>query len=368
MEKKRIIALGIATLSLITAAAVTSTVAWYTGSSYLTISNINVKLKDPELSISVDGENYVNRLTSDELMEVGKFKSVSSMFSEDWLSQRKENPVFRRGFVSGDQYIFNKVTDVKEAESGFFSQQFHIKSDIDAYVTLDTETTCFKPDEKANRELLDNETFMRKMQEEYPSLSGDDLIAKVEENLNNVVKSLRLSILVLDDNDTDAYDDYAYYTIDPYKDKDTYFGGTLDTFGLGYFDTYNHKEILYGEVYSIDENKTVQQCVVYDDPLEEDIVIPRENRTCFNAGNYIGDQKVNLERSMENGLRIKKENSISFEEVEEKVLIPVASNRSTRLVLSFYQEGWDLKNTDFIRYSHFFVNVLFKIAPVMPRF
>ena len=138
--------------------------------------------------------------------------------------------------------------------------------------------------------------------------------------------------------------------------------------GIGYFDTYNHKEVLYGEVYSTNPNKTVEECIVYDDPLEEETVVAREDRTCFNARNYAGDRKINLEESMENGLEIKKENSIGIEEVEEKVLIPVASNKSTRLVLSFYQEGWDLENTDFIRYSHFIVNVLFKIAPVMPRF
>lgn len=368
MEKKRIIALGIATLSFITAAAVTSTVAWYTGSSYLTISDINVKVKNPELSISIDGNNYVNKLTNDELMEVGKFRSISSMFSDEWLDQKLEVPEFKRGFVSGDQYVFNKITDVKEAEGGYFSQQFYIKSDIDAYITLDTALTSFKPDEAANQALLDDEAFMRKMEQEYPSLSGDALIERIENNLNNVVKSLRLSILVLDDDATDAYDDYAYYIIDPYKDKETYLGGVLDTMGIGYFDTYNHKEVLYGEVYSTNPNKTVEECIVYDDPLEEETVVAREDRTCFNARNYAGDRKINLEESMENGLEIKKENSIGIEEVEEKVLIPVASNKSTRLVLSFYQEGWDLENTDFIRYSHFIVNVLFKIAPVMPRF
>ena len=48
--------------------------------------------------------------------------------------------------------------------------------------------------------------------------------------------------------------------------------------------------------------------------------------------------------------------------MEEKVLIPLRPNTSKRIVLSFYQEGWDKDNTDFVRFSHFFVNVLFKIA------
>ncbi len=373
MDKKKVLALGLSLMSLITAATVTSTVAWYRGSSYLNVSNINISFKDPELSISVNGDNYVRTITDEnegenKLNEVKAFKAVSSMFSDSWISQRKETPVFKNSFRPGNQYVFNQADDVKDATEGYFSQLFYVKSTREAYITVDTALSSVKADTKANEEQLNDERFMNKMKAKFPSLEGDALRERVLDNLNNVVNSLRLSILTLDDDANDEYDDYAYYIIDPKKDKETYMGGILDTTGMGLFDTYNHKEILYGEVSSNKEDKTVEQCIVYNNPLAEDIVVNKEDATCFHSGNLTGDQKIDLEQSKANGLEIKKENSISFDEVEEKVLIPVATNRPTRLVLSFYQEGWDLENTDFIRYSHFKVNVLFKIAPVMPRF
>ena len=362
MEKKRVIALGIATLSLITAAAVTSTVAWYRGSSYLAVTDINVRLKNPELSISTDGQNYVGRYENPKSLEEQiRFTAVSSMFSDEWIAAKAEKPILKKGFHIGNKYVFNQSSDVQNADEGYFTQEFYIKSTIDAYVTLDTQTTVFKPDTENNTKELENEKFMRKMHEKYPSFSEEELKPWVKQHLDDVVKSLRLSILVLGE-------DYSYYIVDPYKDKETNMGGILDTVGMGYFDTYNHKEILYGEVYSNDDNKTVEECVSYDSPLENERSVAIEERSCFNANNAKADEKYNPELSYANGLRIKQENSVSLAEAEEKVLIPVTTSKPTKIVVSFYQEGWDLDNTDFIRYSHFIVDVLFKIAPTIPVF
>ena len=44
----------------------------------------------------------------------------------------------------------------------------------------------------------------------------------------------------------------------------------------------------------------------------------------------------------EAGLEIKKENSLSLEEVEDKFEFPVYENKSTRVVMTIYLEGWDL--------------------------
>ena len=49
MEKRKLAILGIAGLSLILAASITMTVAWYNGSSYLAINQINVGLVDKDL-------------------------------------------------------------------------------------------------------------------------------------------------------------------------------------------------------------------------------------------------------------------------------------------------------------------------------
>lgn len=366
MEKRKVLALGIAGLSLALAASITSTVAWYTGSSYLAITDINITLENPELSISTDGVHFSNKVRSDELFQVSTFHAVSSVFSNEWIEERKETPIFKEGYSPAGKYV-SKYSD--NAVEGFFSQTLYLKSTSYNYVTLDANQSLFTPDEEGNKELWENAGFMNKMRSRFPDLSEEELKAVVLEKLNSVVKSMRFSILVLDDNSEDEYDDYKYFIYDPNKSEETLLGGILDSTDSGFYDTYNHKEILYGDVYSNDENKTAEQCVVYDTALEEATnIFTRENMTCFNANNAKGDEKVNFSLSENNGLRIRKENSLSKDEVETKLLIPVSPNKSQRIVLSFYQEGWDKDNTNFIVYSHFFTNVQFMIAPVEPRF
>ena len=369
MDKKRVITLGIAGLSLILAASLTSTVAWYTGSSYLAITNINIELKDPKLQISINNTKFDTYVKSSDLNKVGMFTAVSSMFSNEWIRTKEETPIFKYGNTVGNGYLFNKASDFKNATEGYFSQTFYLKSDINAYVTFDKEQTNFLPDIEKNNDLLKNEGFMGTMANRYPNLHGQDLENKVLENLNSVVKSMRFSVLVLDDDPADLYDDYKYYIYDPNKTEETELGGILDTSDSGYYNTYNHKEVLYGEITG---NKTnpldCADNIVYDDPLPQSLnVYQRDEMTCFKANNAQGDQKFNHDESINNGLRIKKENSLSYSEVDKQLLIPISTSKNRRIVLSFYQEGWDLDNTNFIVYSHFLVNVSFMIAPVAPR-
>lgn len=367
MDKKKVITLGSALLSFIAAAAVTSTVAWYTGSAYLAVTDIRVGLKDPVLAISIDDEHYVKQLSNDQLPDVGRFRSVSSMFSEVWMEEKSETPIFKGGYTSGSKYVYNHYDDSRVATGGYFIQEMYIRCDIDAYITIDSELTSFRPDEDGNKELATDPDFVNLMSVKYPNLSGEALQDRILFDLNNVVKSLRLSILVIDGDEEDEYDDYSYFILDPYKDKETLYGGILDANADTYYDTLNHKEVLYGQMVSTDEEKTVEECVVYDEPLEEATSVVSEDLTCFVAQNAKNDRKVNFEKSFENGLEIKKENSLGLDEVEDNLFIPVSPKRSQKIVLCIYQEGWDFENTDFVRYSHFFVNVLFMIANKKPR-
>ena len=368
MEKKRIISLGIAGLSLALAASITSTVAWYTGSTYLAITDINIKLKDPELQISTDNVHFSDKISSRDLIRMEHFTAVSSMFSNEWLANREETPVFKDGYPVGLDYVMNDSSDYSNASGGYFSQTFYLKCDLDSYITLDKENTTFVPDEESNEEMLRNEGFMNTMRGKYQDLSESELKEMVLSHLNNVVNSLRISILVIDDEPDDEYDDYKYYIYDPNKNGDTLLGGILDTTDSGYYNTYNSKEILYGQTYSSNPNNTVDDCIVYDNALlaattEHD----RKDMTCFVANNALGDRKINFPQSYENGLVIEKEHSLDASQVENELLIPISSRKTRKIVLSFYQEGWDLDNTNFIVYSQFFINVLFMIAPVKPR-
>lgn len=357
MNKKRIVILGLASLTLMLAASVTLTVAWYDGSSHLAVSDINIKLQDKELSISTDNVEFKSFLTNEELNDAGLFRAISSEFSDSWIKEKKEQPVFKGSYGASNKNVLNDPEEVSTATAGYFSQELFIKCNSSVYVTFDKEKTTFIADQK------DNEEMMQQLREKFPGLTDEQILF----NLNNVVKSLRLSILVLNDEDDDSGNlpDYSYYIIDPYKDKTTYYAGILDTDKDGYFDySSEKKEVLYGESYSGVDGKTVEECLVYDAPASNDIAVDDKELTCFNSGVKQGVSRINFEESIANGLVLKEENSIAIEDVEEEILIPLTAQTSKRIVLSFYQEGWDLENTDFVRYSHFFVNVLFKIAKV----
>lgn len=359
MNRRKILSLASAALTFMVAATITSTVAWYTGSAYLAVTDINIGLFNPELSISVDGEHFSDKVKSKDLMEVKEFTAVSSMFSDEWKALRKDKPIFKDGYASSGRYIVNESTDCSNATGGYFSQEFYLKCDTYAYVTLDREKSGFTPDEAGNQALVDDEAFLARLQSRYPGLTKDEALYR----LNNVVKSMRFSILVIDeDGMDDGYDDYKYFIYDQYKGAESeLLGGILDTTDSGYYETYNSKEVLFGEVSLNSEDD-----IIYDAPLEQETTsVTRKDMTCFAANNAAGDRKINFNDSK---FEIKREDSFGYDEVETSLLIPCAPGKSQKIVLSFYQEGWDRENTNFIVYSHFLVNVLFKIAPVEPRF
>ena len=241
------------------------------------------------------------------------FTAVSSMFSDLWINRRDDKPIFRFESTVGSDYVFNKPTDFKIATEGYFSQTFYLSCDIDAYVTFDKEMTNFLPDVRQNKELLANESFMSSMAAKYPNLHGDELKEKVLSNLNSVVESMRFSVLVLDDpQDNTDDDDYKYYIYDPNKKEPTELGGILDTSDSGYYNTYNHKEVLYGEITGNKQNKyDCSENIIYDEPLLSSTNnYQRDELTCFNANNSAGDMKFNRELSLANGLNIKTEDSI----------------------------------------------------------
>lgn len=353
--KQKLAILGISALSLMMVTSVALTVAWYDGSSYLALNDINIRLLDKELSISIDNSEFKNFLDNEEMHDAGKFRAISSEFSELWTNEKGEQPVFKTGYGASSKNILNEPEDVADATDGYFSQEFYIKCNSSVLITLDKDTTTFNPDESDNLEMVES------LRERFPQLTDEEIL----QNLNDVVKSLRISLLVLNDEDdtSNTFPDYAYYIIDPYKDKTTYYAGILDTDKDGFFD-YSHerKEVLYGQTRCNVEGKTVEECLVYDEPAEESIILDRSEVTCFNSGTKQGTKRINFPESYANGLEFVEEPSIAMEDVESEVLIPLRAETSKRIVLSFYQEGWDLENTDFVKYSHFYINVLFKIA------
>lgn len=356
MNKQKIAIFGIAGLSLMLAASVSMTVAWYVGSSYLAIRFLDVQLKDQELQISTDNEHFGRYIPSEELMEVDRFRAVSTMFCDDWIARKEERPLFKGGFGLSTGNVVDSINAVSNIEDCYFCQEIFIKSMVsDVYITLDKELTSFTPDNEGNQAIIQD------LREKYPGFTDEEIYA----NLNNVVKSIRVSLLVLNDTNDDSgeFPDYAYYIVDPFKDKITYMSGILDNDKSGYYDySEENKEILYGECHSSDPNKTVEECIVYKEPTATSTTVTSKELTCFTSGDQEGVRKIDFPASFANGLVLEEEHSVAIEDMEEKILIPVRVNASKRIVLSFYQEGWDFENTDFVKYSNFYINVMFKIA------
>lgn len=343
-NKKRLIITSLVVSGALLVASITTTVAWFAGSPYLEYNNISIGITDKNIEISPDNVNWYPTLDNDNLETVETFKPVTSMYSQDWIAAKEETPEFRRGYGKATKQFMNDKSDCDYARTGFFSQDVYIKSDTDTYLTVDPEKTFFKADEAKNEGVAES------LKSHYPDLTKDEIL----DNLNSIQKSLRMSLLILNNENSDSLDDYNYYVIEPYKDKDTLFAGIMDNDEDHYYDNVNGYETVYGDVSN-------EEKAVYDEPLEQDSEIVGES-SIFNASTKAGVHHFNLEKSIENGLEIAKENSIALEDAGDKIYVPLSANTSRKMVVSLYLEGWDQDNTNVTMFANFKINVSFMIA------
>ena len=259
------------------------------------------------------------------------------MYSYEWMNNKETMPKFKFGYASSSQN-----PTCSDAVGGFFSQEIYLFSKTDDfYATIDKDSIIFEADEEKNKELVDV------VKNNYPELSDDQILT----NLNKVKESLRVSILVPNE------DFYQYVIIDPFKNKETLFGGLLDNDGNKYFDTYllggKEYETVYGDLN--DRSK-----IVYDSPSASSSLTGIPN--CFNAEHSETAYRFNLEQSLANGLEIAKEQSMTPSQAEEYLGIPVYAEEPSKIVLSIYLEGWDLDNTNQAMYAAFNISLKFKIS------
>lgn len=336
MKKRIVVLLSSLIATLVT--GVSFTVAWYASGQVMIVDDIELSFRgEKELFISTSDEegSFKETLTKDDLLKVDTFKPVTSSQSSLWLENKEGIPKFRDGYPSQDKQV------VPQAHDGFYQQELYLYSEDDVIATLDKESVNFIPNETKNR------SKAKELRSEFPDLSEEEIFV----NLNKISKSMRYSILLPNE------ENYAYYIIDPTKTDDTYFGGVLDTNRSGYYDTFEKDgqvfERVYGEINDYDK-------VVYDNPNPSDVLAEGE-LTCFNANKAQGTRSFNLEESLNNGLEIAKENSITNDEFETKIQIPLVAQEPTKIVLSIYLEGWDLDNTNLVQQASFLAGLKFKI-------
>lgn len=336
MKKRYIILFTTLIATLVTGISVT--VAWYSSGQTMIVDDIELTFRgEKELFISTSDEDgsYKESLTKDDLIKVETFKPITSSQSSLWLESKEPIPKFRDGYPSEDKPI------VPQAHDGFYQQELYLYSEDDVIATLDKEAVSFTANETRNRQKA------KELRSDYPDLTEEEIF----NNLNQISKSMRYSILVPE------IENYAYYIIDPTKSEETLFGGRLDSNKSGYFDTYEKDGEILEKVYGEIEDYSK---IVYDDVNPNDVLADGP-LTCFNANAMKGTKSFNLQKSLDNGLKIAKENSISNDEFETKIQIPLVSQEPTKIVLSIYIEGWDLDNTNLVQHASFLAGLKFKI-------
>lgn len=343
MNKKRLAAFGIVTCGALLIYSAAFTLAWYTGSSNLGVNDFEIKMSGKELEISHDNINWKNSLTAEDLgiADPLTYKPVSSAFSYDWMSRKETAPKFVDGYPQDNHaYNLTSLDYAHVANGGYLSTEIYVKCTAAASISFDPDVTKVMADEQ------ENQIVANKLAEKYPDLTTEDILS----NLNQVRKSLRFSILVLNDTDKEASDpnyleDYDYFIVDPYKENDTYLGGLLDNDLDGYFDSFGGKEVLYGEVRNANDGTMVYT-------PNSSSASPSTSHSCFDASHKEGVEKLDIDASSLNGMEIAKEGSLSLADATE-MRIPLKANVSKRLILSVYMEGWDTDNVAYTMYSRF---------------
>ena len=328
-------------------------VAWYTSSTRLQISTVEITLDcDRQLAISTQKDRgFTTELDSDDLKNPGLFTPVTSAHQSTWFDDKKDMPIFYDDTLYSENEFISTTT---VAGGGYFSQKLYLKSDNKVWVSIDPEKTYIRPHAEANAAYAQKlyETYQSGDNEEYKALT----LEQVEERLNSLVKAMRFSILVNDEN----Y--YDYQIIDPNKEEVTKYGGLLDNNVDQYYDYYidSQEDVYYERLYGeINDTSLIQ----YDEPTNIDSDFAYEGSpSAFNAKHKGTIKRINFEKSK--GLIIKEEESYSTEDFKVKdkpFMFPVYWDHPQEIVLSVYIEGWDLDSINYTMGATFDANLVFTI-------
>lgn len=374
MNKHRLALTGMIGTIALSALSLSITLAWYASSDRLGVNTMEISIaasRGLKISKSTELDSFVGDYQEDKSDFL--FSPVSAMNQSLWMSNKGDTPKF----YDCSNYLVPSSGEPKQEETarGFYQETFYLLSDSDYYAVLDLD----KNDDNGVYTDVRNSDNTLKAVEIYRDIPELGLtVDEIKEKLDELINSLRISILIPDEN----Y--YEYYIIDPYKPKDqngdyieTIYGGRLDNMRDGFFDVYEtmnehheyeSREVVYGEVND-------RSLIKYDDPVnptgehsnqEEPTIVKHFFGNSFEPVNGSIDTAYtyNEQASYENGLRIAKEKSYSFEELRNDdpvVKIPCKANTPRKIVISFYLEGWDKDCINYTMGSSFDIDLSFKL-------
>lgn len=361
MKPNRIVLSFFVVAIVLTVSALSMSVAWYSSSDFVQLTGIEIYI-DPDRDISVSTERdgvYQETLDASQLVTVNEFRPRTSAYASEWLDNHENQPKF----YDETTYSTFEVDSLKRvADRGYFSQRLFLRSDDDLYLSISGEKTYIKANESYN------EAYANKLYREYQEGKDESLKAltkeEIKQRLDKLVNAMRFSILFVDE------DIYGYYIIDPHKDGDVYYGGLLDNDVDRFYDSYvkdadgQWYERVYGEL------EGDRSLIAYDEPLadDSDYEDTTTDPSAFNARHKKGVKRFNLEKSLEQGLQIKKEPSIDlndFNGTKKPFQFPIYRNQPREIVLSLYIEGWDLDSVNYTMGATFVSNLSFMIVREM---
>ena len=210
MNQRRIVLSAIIGTIALAALSLSFSLAWYASSDRLGVSTMEISIaasKGLKISKSMDNDSFVNDYEEDASDFL--FSPVSAMNQKLWMEEKGETPKF----YDCSNYLVpsDGVPKQEETARGFYQETFYLKADGDYYVTLDVDK---KDDNNLYSEVrnADNTARAEEIYNDIPELGLT--VKEIKEKLDELVNSLRISILIPDEN----Y--YEYYIIDPYKAKD----------------------------------------------------------------------------------------------------------------------------------------------------
>lgn len=340
MSKKKLTISGLLLVNSLLVASLSMTLAWYGYSSSLSVDSIDITFSgEKNLLIGYSPDDLHESIGDINDEPVDAFMPVSSMYTNDELNAGATKPLFTSAFSRPSIDRPNSYKKPAIATSGFYQKDIYLYSDDNITVTFDDTEPFLVPDVKRNEKTA---KAIANEQSLYP-----DEEQKLLESLNKVVLSMRVMIY---DPIGQHYDIYSNYS------PTTYFAGRLALFNDKMFDYYHKDGEKYEFVYGNYEN---EDKIVYDDPLPEKKYHGNGSFNAFNAYTQKGVHAFNLEKSLANGFKPKRE----FLDEPSYLNLSLKAHEPRKINVSVYSEGWDKGNTDAIKYGSFICNLKFKIKP-----
>ena len=320
---------GLALFSLTLSAFVTSTIAWFSVSDFLTVGNIKVGVTNHDIRIGTRNSSGDIVFELDDIVtndEQFFLSPVSSMFQDNSRYMQSAFPTLSSEYPSEKGH-----RETGNATSGFFQKEIFLTSDVGTYVYLDESTKV-----TANRSL-----------NEITAVQTGLFV----DELNKVEEAIRVSF----------YCEEGYYIYEPNvtTSSKTKLGGLLDVNVYDNYIDYNssNEEVLYGDY---NEDATL----FYEDAVDHDVIHHEYDHAKPGVGGKTkaGIKHLDLERSVNEGnLRIKEEETYALSDLlyQNQYLAYIAPNEVKRIVLTIYLEGWDKECSNDLINSAFNASISF---------